>query len=376
MDRDELIARYVFEAMRWAAKEAGDAPTPDWIEGGNSHAQDEARRAATRIAALQSRPAPTEERAREVLAEELRTQGFDAIAADVLAASNETYAVPKNVALRAMLRFSTETQGSDAEAETYRQMHEIAAGLGYPSILEALEAAPHATDTTPSRAPTEQEMRDVLASYIGSPPGDNGYATQMREGRLCTTSTYNAMRAIRHFAAPSRNEEGSVDREAIATLCERIGDAFPALTRRGNHDQVYTALACAEAIRGNLDGFDSAVRQMGHDAEEDWVHFAKVRDAILALTTSTPETPGDCTCVVAFGQDEGCPSHGIGTAWRADNPQADLRANPAAIATPERSMVLEEAARLVLVESNILDPGEHPALQNAIQKLSDACSGQ
>lgn len=38
-------------------------------------------------------------------------------------------------------------------------------------------------------------------------------------------------------------------------------------------------------------------------------------------------------------------------------------------------MVLEEAARLVLVESNILDPGEHPALQDAIQKLSDACSG-
>lgn len=28
---------------------------------------------------------------------------------------------------------------SDAEAETYRQMHEIATGMGFPSILEALE---------------------------------------------------------------------------------------------------------------------------------------------------------------------------------------------------------------------------------------------
>jgi hypothetical protein len=37
----------------------------------------------------------------------------------------------------------------EVQAETYRQMHEIARELGYPSILEALEAAPAPPSLSP-----------------------------------------------------------------------------------------------------------------------------------------------------------------------------------------------------------------------------------
>ncbi|MBA15533.1 MAG: hypothetical protein CMN73_04170 [Sphingomonas sp.] len=47
------------------------------------------------------------------------------------------------------------------------------------------------------------------------------------------------------------------------------------------------------------------------------------------------EVPVECTCVVAFGQDRGCPAHGEGTPWRAANPQADMRETP--FANMERS---------------------------------------
>lgn len=49
------------------------------------------------------------------------------------------------------------------EAETYRDMHEIATkDLGYPSILEALEAAPHAT----ARPTPEQGVREALERVV------------------------------------------------------------------------------------------------------------------------------------------------------------------------------------------------------------------
>lgn len=56
--------------------------------------------------------------------------------------------------------------------------------------------------------------------------------------------------------------------------------------------------------------------------------------AMLALATEAAH-PSDgagmlvgCSCVVAFGQDEDCRVHGIGTAWRANHPEADMRAAP------------------------------------------------
>lgn len=106
---------------------------------------------------------------------------------------------------------------------------------------------------------------------------------------------------------PSRE---SVDREAAA----RLGRAWSAMMREFGH------------AFGDIDnGYYPEVTEM--------------QEAVAALKTSTPETPADCTCVVAFGQNEECPLHGIGTAWRADNPEADHRANPAAIATPETQTV-------------------------------------
>lgn len=56
------------------------------------------------------------------------------------------------------------------------------------------------------------------------------------------------------------------------------------------------------------------------------------KDALAATpkapTSTVGEVPADCSCEVAFGQNEGCPVHGTGTAWRAANPQADMRARP------------------------------------------------
>jgi hypothetical protein len=66
----------------------------------------------------------------------------------------------------------------------------------------------------------------------------------------------------------------------------------------------------------------------------DWMNRPlPERQASLAATPKAPvtdagEVPADCSCEVAFGQDDGCPVHGTGTAWRAANPQADMRARP------------------------------------------------
>jgi hypothetical protein len=50
----EDVAQIVYEAMRWAARTGPQlgGHTPDWVQGGNSNSQDEARSAASRIASL------------------------------------------------------------------------------------------------------------------------------------------------------------------------------------------------------------------------------------------------------------------------------------------------------------------------------------
>ena len=50
----EDVAKIVYDAMCWAAKtgpQLGDH-VPDWVQGGNSLAQDQARSAAVKIADL------------------------------------------------------------------------------------------------------------------------------------------------------------------------------------------------------------------------------------------------------------------------------------------------------------------------------------
>lgn len=56
----EEVAKRVYEAMRWAARHAENQPAPEWVEGGNSDAQYQARREADRILALHP-AAPTDE---------------------------------------------------------------------------------------------------------------------------------------------------------------------------------------------------------------------------------------------------------------------------------------------------------------------------
>ena len=61
----DAIAREVYTAMLWAAKHRDAAYLPDWVPGGNSNAQDEARRAESRIlAAIDTAPTPSPDQIR------------------------------------------------------------------------------------------------------------------------------------------------------------------------------------------------------------------------------------------------------------------------------------------------------------------------
>jgi hypothetical protein len=73
--------------------------------------------------------------------------------------------------------------GEEAEAETYRQMHDIAKGLGYPSILEALEAC------SPAAAIAgEEALREALGPFAEMFAAvGRGWATSQTHLRLSVT---------------------------------------------------------------------------------------------------------------------------------------------------------------------------------------------
>jgi hypothetical protein len=56
----DVVAEGVYRAMQWAAARSEGRDAPAWIEGGNSHAQEEARRAADAILST-LQPAVTDE---------------------------------------------------------------------------------------------------------------------------------------------------------------------------------------------------------------------------------------------------------------------------------------------------------------------------
>lgn len=90
MDREELIARAIERAEAYDTPKADDARrryTPAQLQIAIRHA----------LAALESRPAPTEERAREVLRE-----------VSGAAPNVESKLEPWSVCIRAMLRFAQE----------------------------------------------------------------------------------------------------------------------------------------------------------------------------------------------------------------------------------------------------------------------------
>jgi len=244
MDRDELIARLralvdadddhivaTEEDLEWLVEQLLMWPRRIHPERTTNDRFLRYSMAATLIAALESRPAPAEQRARGVLAEELAVE-FPIDAQDMRAGAE--VCIWSSVVMRSMLRFATETHGGSAEAETYRQMHEIATDLGYPSILEALEAAPRATDTTPSRATEgrdETEWARLLyrAHFDGQSklvqPNWPNPDTWDLQGAMA--ASYRCMaRAVITTLAPSRGEEGSVDREAVLEDAARVADDY------------------------------------------------------------------------------------------------------------------------------------------------------
>lgn len=140
-----------------------------------------------------------------------------------------------------------------------------------------------ATDTTPSRA---TEAAQIYADFHGE---DASYRPE------CAAK-------LAALGAPSRDEEGSVDREAVARII--------------------------------------APSMWESEAESALITFGRVvslrkADAILALKTSTPETQTvECDCAARYyGDDRG--AHQLSCAK--------------ATTTPERAIVLEEAARKVVL---------------------------
>lgn len=72
---------------------------------------------------------------------------------------------------------------------------------------------------------------------------------------------------------------------------------------------------------------DAAIHWVKANPEPDRPSFSSFANA--ARAPDTVMVPSGCTCSVAFGQDRDCPSHGAGTTWRAENPEADMREAPA-----------------------------------------------
>ena len=57
----EQDAKVVYDAMRWAADRSEGGFAPAWVERGNSHAQEEARRVAHKLAEVRAALRTSEE---------------------------------------------------------------------------------------------------------------------------------------------------------------------------------------------------------------------------------------------------------------------------------------------------------------------------
>ena len=133
------------------------------------------------------------------------------------------------------------------------------------------------------------------------------------------------------------------EREAAGSLAKRC-DEILSWRKTGIYEGTELAEFAARAGRVD-DGSDPGPYR--------WAEDATIREALEVCAGATPqrrperEAAGVCICEVAFGQNEDCPTHGIGTAWRQENPEADMRAAPSALATPQRRPEREALARII-----------------------------
>lgn len=207
----------------------------------------------TILAALESRPAPTEER-RPIMLE--------------IAAADERHQTWERrwQLLMSLAYHNTRFREGDDEWR-------LSDFLAY-----AGECCGFATDTTPSRVDTEDQR--FQAAITASNSFNNWPARDFRLNPLQETEREYWRPIAAALATPSRDEEGSVDREAIARIIDpKAGE-------------------CADNIANGLEMF---VDRKGHRydywknawamwAKSDWSNALSKAEAILALKTSTPET--------------------------------------------------------------------------------------
>lgn len=246
--------------------------------------------------------------------------------------------------LRAALPLLEELEtGQDCEDYAFAKAKGFQAMTYCPEAFEALRCIPDALAALESRpAPTEERAREVLASIVEeddrngcvrpiSPLGKST-AYYIRDGQGARITAWQGIRAMMQFATPSRDEEGSVDREAIARIIDPDAWAYcDRLTEMGSPTPRRRA--------GVAESLDKA-------------------DAILAL--KTVEGSGQPVVYVSFGQLEAIVDRdGEGGTYlpvrksSAGNFITPLYTQPTK-PTPERSMVLEEAARVAEDEANRL----------------------
>lgn len=173
MDRDELIARLRREAN--AMENGLNKRLRLFVR---CREADTMREAAE---ALESRPAPTEERAREVLAEELEVRGLTEAARGV---SNGSVEITVLAYLAAVQRFASDTTPSRPDLEALKDPNAV-----HVNMLRGGIARPsHAQIWHIFGAGLEQDMPDDVRATL----------------------------------APSRDEEGSVDREAVLAALNKL----------------------------------------------------------------------------------------------------------------------------------------------------------
>jgi len=153
------------------------------------------------------------------------------------------------------------------EAETYRQMHEIATQeLGYPSILEALEACPKADD---------EAHRDAWSDFEGNHLTDGkGYAS---------ANTYKACREAFEAAWPQGTDAAySAALNALTALrTEATTSSYtPSSTAVSEREEVARIIARANA--------GSRYPELGDDDDcPVFIENYTAADAILDLLAST-----------------------------------------------------------------------------------------
>lgn len=139
----EDIAKVVYAAMKWAAERAEKGRPPEWVDRGNSLAQDEARRFARDIAAFTASPAPAPasggEEVRSIVADLVKS--LNRRGQTITISHNELSALEKRAVSVLSASPAEPLAGGDAVQELYESMRGMLrlSEMGYEQSLQEPE---------------------------------------------------------------------------------------------------------------------------------------------------------------------------------------------------------------------------------------------